>query len=130
MQNNPHYEDVISEIYDFLAQRIRAAVAAGIEEQQIIVDPGFGFGKTVDHNLEILRRLCEFRGLGRPVLIGTSRKSTIGKVLDKPVEERLWGTAATCAVAITNGANIIRVHDVSQMAQVAQMTDAIMRGFG
>jgi len=130
MQNNPHYEDVISEIYDFLAQRIRAAVAAGIEEQQIIVDPGFGFGKTVDHNLEILRRLCEFRGLGRPVLIGTSRKSTIGKVLDKPVEERLWGTAATCAVAIANGANIIRVHDVSQMAQVAQMTDAIMRGFG
>jgi len=128
MQDNPHYEDVITDIYDFLARRIGAAVDAGLEEQQIIIDPGFGFGKTVDHNLEILRRLGEFRSLGRPVLIGTSRKSTIGKVLDKPVEERLWGTAATCAVAIANGANIIRVHDVSQMAQVARMTDAIMRG--
>ncbi len=129
MQENPYYEDVIADIYDFLAQRIEAAVAAGLAEQQIIIDPGFGFGKTVDHNLEILRRLGEFRSLGRPVLIGTSRKSTIGKVLDKPVEERLWGTAATCAVAIANGANIIRVHDVAQMAQVARMTDAIMRGY-
>jgi len=129
MQDNPHYEDVITEIYDFLARRIGAAVEASIEEKQIIVDPGFGFGKTVEHNLEILRRLGEFRRLGRPVLIGTSRKSTIGKVLDKPVEERLWGTAATCAVAIANGANIIRVHDVAQMAQVARMTDAIMRGY-
>ncbi len=129
MQDNPHYEDVITDIYDFLARRIGAAVAAGIEEQQLIVDPGFGFGKTVAHNLEILRRLREFRSLGRPVLIGTSRKSTIGKVLDKPVEERLWGTAATCAVAIANGANIIRVHDVTEMVQVARMTDAIMRGY-
>ena len=128
MQDNPTYEDVITEIHDFLARRIAAAVAAGIEEKQIIVDPGFGFGKTVEHNLEILRRLREFRSLGRPVLIGTSRKSTIGKVLDKPVAERLWGTAATCAVAIANGADIIRVHDVSQMVQVVRMTDAIMRG--
>ncbi len=129
MQDNPTYEDIVTDIYDFLARRIGAAVTAGVEEKQIIVDPGFGFGKTVDDNLEILRRLGEFRNLGRPVLIGTSRKSTIGKVLDKPVEERLWGTAATCAVAIANGANIIRVHDVSQMVQVARMTDAIMRGF-
>jgi len=128
MQDNPTYEDVVTDICDFLARRIAAAVDAGIEEQQIIVDPGFGFGKTVEHNIEILRRLGEFRRLGRPVLIGTSRKSTIGEVLDKPVEERLWGTAATCAVAIANGANIIRVHDVSQMVQVARMTDAIMRG--
>jgi len=129
MQDNPTYEDVITDVYDFLARRIEVAVAAGIKEQQIIVDPGFGFGKTVDHNLEILRRLGEFRRLGRPVLIGTSRKSTIGKVLDKPVAERLWGTAATCAVAIAKGANMIRVHDVSQMVQVARMTDAVMRGF-
>jgi len=129
MQDNPTYEDVITDIYDFLARRIEAAMTAGIEEKQIIVDPGFGFGKTVDHNLEILRRLREFRSLGRPVLIGTSRKSTIGRVLDKPVEERLWGTAATCAVAIANGANLIRVHDVAEMVQVARMTDAIMRGF-
>jgi len=128
MQDNPTYEDVITDIYDFLARRIEAAVTAGIEESQIIVDPGFGFGKTVDHNLEILRRLREFCSLGRPVLIGTSRKSTIGKVLDKPSEERLWGTAATCAVAIANGANMIRVHDVTEMVQVARMTDAIMRG--
>jgi len=129
MQDNPTYEDVVAEIYDFLARRIEAAVAAGIAESQIIVDPGFGFGKTVQHNLEILRRLREFCRLGRPVLIGTSRKSTIGKVLDKPVEERMWGTAATCAVAIANGANMIRVHDVAEMVQVARMTDAIMRGY-
>jgi len=129
MQDNPSYKDVITEIYDFFVRRIAATVDTGVEEQQIIIDPGFGFGKTVDHNLEILRRLREFRSLGRPVLIGTSRKSTIGEVLDKPVTERLWGTAATCAVAIANGANIIRVHDVSQMVQVARMTDAIMRGF-
>ena len=129
MQDNPTYEDVITDIYDFLARRIEAAMTAGIEEKQIIVDPGFGFGKTVQHNLEILRRLREFCRLGRPVLIGTSRKSTIGKVLDKPVEERMWGTAATCAVAIANGANMIRVHDVAEMVQVARMTDAIMRGY-
>jgi len=128
MQNNPTYEDVITDNSDFLGRRIEGAVTAGIEEKQIIVDPGFGFGKTVEHNLEILRRLREFRRLGRPVLIGTSRKSTIGEVLNKPVGERLWGTAATCAVAIANGANMIRVHDVSQMVQVARMTDAIMRG--
>ena len=128
MQNNPTYEDLITEIYDFLAQRVEVAVAAGVAVEQIVIDPGFGFGKTVNHNLEILRRLREFRGLGRPVLIGTSRKSTIGKVLDQPADQRLWGTAATCAVAITNGANIIRAHDVAEMAQVARMTDAILRG--
>ena len=93
----------------------------------IIIDPGFGFGKTVAHNLEMLRRLAEFSALGRPILIGTSRKSTIGQVLSLPVEERLLGTAATCAVAIANGADIIRVHDVREMVQVARMTDAIVR---
>jgi len=128
MQDHPSYDDLITEIYDFFAQRIEAAVAAGVAFEQIIVDPGFGFGKTVDHNLEMLRRLREFRSLGRPVLIGTSRKSTIGQVLDRPAEQRLWGTAATCAVAIANGANIIRVHDVDEMVQVARMTDAIVRG--
>ena len=128
MQHKPTYQDLITEIYDFLAARIEACVAAGINEQQIIVDPGFGFGKTVNHNLEIIRRLREFRSLGRPILIGPSRKSTIGKVLDRPPPERLWGTAATCAAAIMNGADIIRVHDVAQMTEVARMTDAIMRG--
>ncbi len=127
MQVRPQYDDVVGDISAFLAARIAAAAAAGIPRESIIIDPGFGFGKTEDHNLELLRRLEEFRALGRPILIGTSRKSTIGSVLDLPVEERLLGTAATCAVAIRNGADIIRVHDVTEMVQVARMTDAIVR---
>ncbi|MFO7947338.1 MAG: dihydropteroate synthase [Armatimonadota bacterium] len=131
MQENPTYEDLITDIYDFLARRVEAAVEGGVEESQIIIDPGFGFGKTVDHNLEIVRRLREFRSMGRPVLIGASRKSTIGRVLDIPdPQERLWGTAALNAVAITTGADIIRVHDVAEMTQVARMTDAVLRGSG
>ncbi len=129
MQQNPTYEDVIGEICDFLAERIAAAVDAGISEQQIIIDPVFGFSKTVNHNLEIIRRLGEFRRLGRPILVGPSRKSTIGAVLNRPVHQRLWGTAAICAAAIINGADIIRVHDVAQMSEVARMTDAIVRGW-
>ncbi len=129
MQQNPSYEDVIDDICDFLAERIAAAVDAGVPEEQIIIDPGFGFGKTVNHNLEIVRRLGEFRRLGRPILVGPSRKSTIGAVLNRPVHQRLWGTAATCAAAIINGADIIRVHDVAAMTEVARMTDAIVRGW-
>ena len=129
MQQDPAYEDMMSEVYGLLASRIDAAVAAGVERDRLLVDPGFGFGKTVDQNLEMLARLREFRSLGVGVMIGTSRKSTIGKVLDRPVEERLMGTAATCAIAIANGADIIRVHDVAEMAQVARMTDAIVRGW-
>lgn len=129
MQDEPRYDDVVGDICEFLSERIEAAVAGGIEESQIIVDPGFGFGKTVSHNLGMLRRLREFRSLGRPVLIGASRKSTIGAVLDLPVEERVFGTAATCAVAIQNGADIVRVHDVKAMVEVARMTDAIVRGW-
>ena len=102
----------------------------GISNDRIIIDPGFGFGKTVNHNLTLLRRLRDFRSLGCPVLMGTSRKSTIGKVLDLPAEERLEGTAATCTCAIMNGADIIRVHDVEAMVRVARMTDAVVRGFG
>ena len=128
MQQNPTYEDMMSEVYGFLADRIDAAVAAGVERGRLVVDPGFGFGKTVDHNLEMLRRLREFRSLGVGLMIGTSRKSTIGAVLDRPVGERLMGTAATCAVAIANGADIIRVHDVKEMVEVARMTDAIVHG--
>lgn len=129
MQVAPHYDDVVRDIQSWLAGRIEACIAGGIPESQIIIDPGFGFGKTVNHNLEMLRRLREFADLGRPILIGTSRKSTIGRVLDLPVEERVFGTATTCAVAIHNGANIIRVHDVAEMVQVARMTDAILRGW-
>lgn len=128
MQLNPTYENVLDEVYQFLAQRIESLISVGVDERQIIIDPGIGFGKTVKDNLLLMRRLREFACLGRPILVGTSRKSTIGKVLgDLPVEERLEGTAATVAVSIMNGANIVRVHDVREMTRVAKMTDAIMR---
>lgn len=143
MQVSPEYEDVVAEVKQFLAVRIEACVAGGIAREQIIVDPGFGFGKTVAHNLEVLRRLAEFRSLQRPILLGTSRKSTLGKVLarkevgpqgetvtvDLPPGERIFGTAATCALGIAQGADILRVHDVAQMVQVARMTDAVVRGW-
>jgi len=128
MQQHPHYDDLMSEIHGFLAGRVEAAVAGGVRRGRLLVDPGFGFGKTVAHNLEMLRRLRELRSLGLGLVIGTSRKSTIGTVLGLPVEERLLGTAATCAIAIANGADVIRVHDVAQMVQVARMTDAVVRG--
>ncbi len=126
MQLNPTYEDCVREIAEFLKQQAEAAIKAGLPQDRIIVDPGIGFGKTVQHNLDILRRLREIKALGFPVLIGTSRKSFIGKVLgiDVPAE-RVWGTAATVALAITN----VRVHDVKAMVQVARMTDAVVRGY-
>lgn len=128
MQQAPHYDDLMTEVYDFLAGRVEAAVAGGVARERLVIDPGFGFGKTVAHNLELLRRLRELRSLGLGVLIGASRKSTIGTVLEgAPADRRLMGTAATCALAIANGADIIRVHDVAAMTQVARMTDAIVR---
>lgn len=128
MQLAPSYTDLMGEICAYLRERIRVAVEAGADERMLMIDPGFGFGKTVEHNLEILRRLKEFRSIGRPLVIGTSRKSTIGKVLgDLPVEERLEGTASTAALSIAGGADIIRVHDVKEMARVARMTDAVVR---
>jgi dihydropteroate synthase len=126
MQQNPHYDALIPEILTFLEERIHSVVQQGVELEQIIVDPGIGFGKTVDHNLEILRGLGQFRALGRPLLVGPSRKSTIGKVLDAEVYDRMEGSAAAVAVAIANGAHIVRVHDVKEMARVAKMTDAIV----
>jgi dihydropteroate synthase len=128
MQIDPHYDSVIDEIISFLRARIQTAVDAGISPSQIIIDPGIGFGKTAAHNLEIIRRLQEFKSLEKPILIGTSRKSFIGKVLDLPADDRLEGTAATITTAINNGVDIIRVHDVKEMARVARMTDAIVRG--
>ncbi len=128
MQKDPQYNDVIDDIRAFFAERLEAAAKAGVREEQVWLDPGFGFGKTIGHNLEILRRLTEFKGLGRPILIGTSNKSTIGTVLDLPIDERTEGTAATVAVGIANGADAIRVHDVKAMARVARMTDAIVQG--
>lgn len=127
MQNSPVYDDVVSEVSSWLQCRIEEAETKGISPDHIVVDPGIGFGKTVDHNLEILRRLDEFRRLNKPVLIGTSRKSFIGKILDLPVSDRMEGTAATVTWAIAHGADMIRVHDVKAMRRVARMTDALYR---
>ena len=126
MQKNIFYNNLISDIYASLENSIKTARAAGIANDKIIIDPGIGFGKTVEHNLEILRRLKEFTKLNKPILIGTSRKSFIGKVLDLPVEDRLEGTLATLVVSIINGAKILRVHDVKEAKRVAIMTDSIM----
>jgi dihydropteroate synthase len=124
----PHYEDVVGEVAAHLKERAEAAEAMGIAHDDILIDPGIGFGKTVHHNLELLRRLPEIVALGYPVLIGTSRKSTIGKVLGGlPPEDRLEGTAATVALAIAAGVAIVRVHDVREMSRVARMSDAIVR---
>ena len=126
MQKNPQYGDVVSEIAEFLGSSIDRAVSSGISRERIVVDPGIGFGKKTEHNLEIIRRLCELKSLGQPILIGVSRKSVIGNVLDLPVDERLEGTAALVACSILNGANIVRVHDVRYMWRVARMVDAVI----
>jgi len=128
MQQAPHYDNVIDEICAFFEERITYADSRGIRLEQLWLDPGFGFGKSVDHNLEILRRLDTFGRFGLPVLIGTSNKSTIGAVLGTPVEERLEGTAATVAASVMNGAACVRVHDVRAMARVVRMTEAILHG--
>lgn len=128
MQQDPTYTDLMAEIVNFLRERISDAVEAGIDERMIIVDPGLGFGKTAAHNVTILRRLNELRGLGRPVLVGISRKATIGHLLGNlPPQERIYGTAAAIAISIANGANIVRVHDVKEMSQVAKVADAMGR---
>jgi dihydropteroate synthase len=120
--------DLVTSIVRELSRRLDRAVAAGIAWEKLIVDPGFGFGKDWRQNLELLRRLGEFRVLGRPVLVGLSRKSTIGKVLGLAEPDRLEGTLATTALAIANGADIVRVHDVRANLRVARMTDAVVRG--
>ena len=119
---------MLPQIVRELSQRIDQAVARGVDWEKIIIDPGFGFGKQAPMNLELLRRLGELRVFGRPLLSGTSRKGTIGKVLGTDPDDRLEGTAATTAIAIANGADIVRVHDVREMARVARMTDAVVRG--
>ena len=127
MQENPEYQDVMGEIIAFLRERTEIALREGVLKERIIVDPGIGFGKTLNHNLEIMNRLSELKSLGFPILTGTSRKYFIGLTLDLPVEERLEGTAATVAYSIVQGANIIRVHDVKEMVRVARMTDAMVK---
>jgi dihydropteroate synthase len=128
MQQNPVYTDVVREIKEFLAERIAFARAHGIE--RILIDPGIGFGKTVEHNVEILRRLGELRGLGCPLLIGTSRKSFIGRLGSMtaeplPIHERLEGTIASTVIAVLNGAQIVRVHDVAPMKRALAIVDAV-----
>ena len=128
-QVGTEYDDPVPDIVEGLRQRVDAAVHGGVRQENIIVDPGMGFGKTAEQNLEILRRLGEFGALGLPLLVGMSRKSTIGYVLGLPVEDRVEGTAATVALSIAGGADIVRVHDVKEMSRVARMTDAVIRGW-
>ncbi len=128
MQANPTYEALIPEIIDYLRVSIRLAVTVGIPEDRIIIDPGIGFGKTFDHNLEIINNLQEFTALEKPVLIGPSRKAFLGKILGgAPASERREATAAAVAISIMKGANMIRVHDVKEMVKVAKVADAIKR---
>ncbi len=130
LPKHPQYGDVVADVRAHLRERAEAARAAGIAPQNIVLDPGFGFGKTAQQNLELLRRLRELTDLGYPLLVGTSRKSTIGKVLgDLPPSDRKEGTAATVALSIAYGAAIVRVHDVLEMARVARMSDAVVRGW-
>ncbi len=128
-QRGRPFHDVVGDLLEGFRETLRIARQAGVPEERLIIDPGFGFGWKEEQSLEILRRLAELRVLGRPILIGTSRKSTIGKVLDLPAEDRLEGTAATVAIAIANGADIVRVHDVKAMVRVARMSDAVVRGW-
>jgi dihydropteroate synthase len=129
MQENPEYRDLVAELTGFFEERLAAAAASGIGADRLMIDPGFGFGKTIAHNLEILKRLREFQSLGCPIVLGTSRKATIGTVLGGlGPDDRVEGTAATVAAGILNGAAIVRVHDVKEMARVAKMTDAVMAG--
>jgi len=126
MQADPRYADVVDDLNAFFEERIQYATSHGIAHDRILIDPGIGFGKTVEHNLELLRRLDEFNGLGCPILVGTSRKSFIGAVLDLPVDDRIEGTAGSVACAVMNGARIVRVHDVKQMARVVRLVDAVL----
>lgn len=127
---HPDYGDVVAEVAAHLKEQADAAIAVGIAAERIVIDPGIGFGKNVQQNLELLRRLRELTTLGHPLMVGTSRKSTIGHVLGGlPPEDRREGTAATVALAIAAGAAIVRVHDVREMARVARMSDAILKGW-
>ena len=121
------YQDLIEDVKRELLTSVDIAKKAGIEDRQIILDPGIGFGKKREHNIELINRLDEIRALGYPVLLGSSRKSFIGFTLDLPADQRMEGTAATIAIGIARGADIIRVHDVKEMSRVAKMTDAIVR---
>jgi len=128
-RDTAYYGDVMAEVISSLRNSLDLALRLGVPAENIILDPGIGFGKTWRQELEIIRRLDELKQLGRPILIGSSRKSFIGLVLDLPVDQRVEGTAATIAIGIANGADMVRVHDVKQMVRVCRMSDAIVRSF-
>lgn len=128
MQKNPVYDDLVGEIKGFLEDAVKRAVQAGIQEDLILVDPGIGFGKTFDHNLQIIRQLPSFLSLGRPLLIGTSNKAFIGEILGKKADERVTGTMATVAVAAMHGAHVVRVHNVKEAVETVRIVDAVKRG--
>jgi dihydropteroate synthase len=128
MQEQTHYEDLLGEIIGALKRQIKTAIAAGVNANRIIVDPGIGFGKSYPQNLEILRHIPKLQALGCPILIGPSRKSFIGWILDQPdPTQRVWGTAAACCAAIAGGADILRIHDGREMVEVSQVADAVWR---
>ncbi len=126
MQDDPHYDDVVEDVKAFLGERLETALAAGVAEERIWLDPGIGFGKTLEHNLELLRRLGELRELGRPLLIGTSRKSFIGRIDGSEADARIGGTIASSVLAVAEGAEILRVHDVAEVSQALVMARAIL----
>ncbi len=126
MQDEPTYVEVVEDVLAFLNERIRFAIGFGVKRDRIIIDPGLGFGKALEHNLELLRGLPQFLGMGYPLLVGPSRKRFLGELLDVPPEERLWGTAGAVAVCAASGAHIVRVHDVKAMRHVARVVDAVV----
>ena len=128
-QQGTEYLDLLPDVISSIRSSVAVALEAGVPRENIIIDPGIGFGKTPDHNLEILGGLEKFRSIGCPVMVGTSRKSTLGLLLGLPPDQRLEGTAATVALAIANGADIVRVHDVKEMVRVCRVTDAVVRGW-
>lgn len=125
MQDNPHYTDLVGEVSAFLLERTQQCVAAGIAPERIVLDPGFGFAKTLQHNLSLFKHMEALHALGRPLLVGVSRKSMIGQALNRPVTERLSGSLALAALAVTKGARILRVHDVAETVDVVRMIAAV-----
>jgi dihydropteroate synthase len=128
MQDNPHYDDVVAEVYEFLARQRDACVKAGIAREAIVLDPGLGFGKGLAHNMMLLRELSRFAALNAPLLVGVSRKSFIGRIIGKPVDERLYGGLALAALAVTRGARIVRTHDVAATRDAVRMVSAVLQG--
>jgi dihydropteroate synthase len=128
MQDSPTYRDVVAEVRQFLEARVEACLAAGLSAERIVLDPGFGFGKTLAHNLELLRRLQDLSASGFPILAGLSRKSTVGALTGRPPDERIHGSVALAVIAALNGARILRVHDVVATVDALKVVEAVERG--